>query len=191
MCRKKETPESKAARNRVKYQQMTREFNYRSEGVKFFNREADFKRKTQFIASIGESRQQSDIRQRVMDKRAVGLKSKEKLAQKYATTRFVNEGGSSTKAGRNIYQQIQMQRAAIDRGIQVAAGRGEAIQQEQQRRIRQSMLSKEYAAKGVLPQFGPPLIMPPKIKEGGNPLMGVLSLGLGIATAGKSKIFGI
>ena len=170
---------------------MTREFNYRSEGVKFFNRAADFKRKTQFIAGIGESRQQSDIRQRVMDKRAVGLKSKEKLARKYATTRFVNEGGSSTKAGRNIFQDIQMQRAAIDKGILVAAGRDEAIQQEQQRRIRQSMLSKEYAAAGVVPQFGPPLIMPPKIKQGGNPLMGVLSLGLGIATGGKSKLFGM
>ena len=181
MCRKKESAQSKANREQARQQHEARVFAFGAEKVKDFNRRADFKRKTQFISSIGESRQQSDIRQRVMDKRSAGLKSKEAIARKYASKRFVNEGGRSRTAGRNIYAEVLAQRHAIDRGIQVAAGRGEAIQQEQQRRIRSGMLTKAYAQQGVVPVFGPPSYMPSKQYEQGNPLMGVLTLGLGIA----------
>ena len=181
MCRKKESAQSKANREQARQQHEARVFAFGAEKVKDFNRRADFKRKTQFISSIAESRQQSDIRQRVMDKRTAGLKSKEGIARKYASSAFVNEGGRSRTAGRNIYSEVLAQRHAIDRGIQVAAGRGEAIQQEQQRRIRSGQLTKAYAQQGVVPVFGAPSYMPRKQYEQGNPLMGVLTLGLGIA----------
>ena len=181
MCRKKQSAQSKANREQARHQREARAFAFGAEKVKDFNRRADFKRKTQFISSIAESRQQSDIRQRVMDKRAAGLKEKEGIARKYASSAFVNEGGRSRTAGRNIYAEVLAQRHAIDRGIQVAAGRGEAIQQEQQRRIRSGQLSKAYAEQGVVPVFGAPSYMPSKQYDQGNPLMGVLSLGLGIA----------
>jgi hypothetical protein len=181
MCRKKESAQSKANREQARQQHEARVFAFGAEKVKDFNRRTDFKRKTQFISSIGESRQQSDIRQRVMDKISAGLKSKEAIARKYASKRFVNEGGRSRTAGRNIYAEVLAQRHAIDRGIQVAAGRGEAIQQEQQRRVRSGMLTKAYAQQGVVPVFGAPSYMPSKQYEQGNPLMGILNLGLGIA----------
>ena len=155
-------------------------FNYKSDSVKYWNRETDFKNKKQFILGIGESRQLSDIRQAVEQKRAFGLSGKEKLARKYAATQYVNEGGGARSAGRNKYLELLNAESKIDAGIAKMAGRGQGILLEKQRRLRTSKLAAAEKEVSVRPEFGAAVTMPGR--DTGAMFMGALSTGLSIAS---------
>ena len=170
-------------RAKAKADHNNRVYAYRSKGNKLFNLETNFKRKSNFIQGIGESRTLSDIREKIMQKRASGLKGKENLARQYATTQYVNEGNGSRTAGRNKYLELLGQQANIDNKISQLAGRGEAKLQEGWKRQRSGMLTKEFnTLASVNTEFGPPELMPPKKK--GNIFMGLLSIGMSAAGAG-------
>ena len=168
------------ARQAAKERHANKMFAYKSNSVKYWNRETDFKNKKQFIQGIGESRQLSDIRQAVEQKRAAGLSAKEQLARRYAQAEYVNEGGGSRSAGRNKYLQLLEQDAKIDAGILKLAGRGQDILLEGQRRSRSAMLAKNRKALGARPEFGAAVMMPGK--DTGAQFMGALSTGLSIAS---------
>jgi len=155
-------------------------FNYASNSLKYWNRETDFKAKKQFIQGVGESRQLSDIRQAVMNKRSAGLSAKEKASRSYSASQYVNEGGGSRSAGRNKYLELLNAESKIDSGIAKMAGRGQGMLLEQQRRTRSSMLSKNVKALGTRPEFGAPVTMPGR--DTGAMFMGALSTGLSIAS---------
>ena len=169
-----------AARQAAKEKHLNKMFAYRSNSVKYWNRETDFKNKKQFIQGIGESRQLSDIRQAVEQKRAAGLSGKEKLQRQYAATQYVNEGGGARSAGRNKYLELLNAESKIDAGIAKLAGRGQGILLERQRRTRSSMLAKNRKELGVRPEFGAPVMMPKQ--DTGAMMMGALSTGLSIAS---------
>gem|GEM_PF-3195762 len=175
--------QNKAAREQAKASHNNRVYAHRSKGNKLFNLETNFKRKSNFIQGIGESRTLSDIREKIMQKRASGLKGKENLARQYATTQYVNEGNGARTAGRNKYLELLGQQANIDNKISQLAGRGEAKLQEGWKRQRSGMLTKEFnKLADVNTEFGPPELMPPKKK--GNMFMGLLSIGMSAAGAG-------
>ena len=155
-------------------------YNYRSNSIKYWNRETDFKRRKQFIQGIGESRQLSDIRQAVMQKRAAGLTAKEKAARSYAASEYVNEGGGSRSAGRNKYLELLNVEGKIDSGIAKMAGRGQSILLEKQKRIRTKMSGANRKQLGMTPEFGA-LVMDPG-KDTGGQLAGLLSTGLAIGS---------
>jgi len=169
-----------AARAAAREKHRKKVFDYQANSNKFWNKELDYKNKKQFIQGIGESRQLSDIRQAVLNKRAAGLSSKEQLARKYASTQYVNEGGGARSAGRNKYLELLNAESKVDAGIAKMAGRGQAILLEGQRRTRASLLSKEKANLGIMPTFGAPVEMPGK--DTGAMFMGALSTGLSIAS---------
>ena len=168
------------ARQAAKERHANKLFAYKSNSVKYWNRETDFTAKKQFIQGIGESRQLSDIRQAVMNKRAAGLSAKEQLAKSYAASEYVNEGGGSRSAGRNKYLQLLQQDAKIDAGIAKLSGRGQGILLEGQRRTRQKMLAKAEKGVGARPEFGMAVQMPGR--DTGAMFMGALSTGLSIAS---------
>ena len=168
------------ARQAAKIKHQEKMYNYRANSLKYWNRELDFKNKKQFIQGIGESRQLSDIRQAVMNKRAAGLSAKEQLAKSYAASEYVNEGGGSRSAGRNKYLQLLQQDAKIDAGIAKLSGRGQGILLEGQRRTRQKMLAKAEKGVGARPEFGMAVQMPGR--DTSAQLMGALSTGLSIAS---------
>ena len=174
------------ARAAAKEKHRQKMFNYKSDSVKYWNRETDFKNKKQFIQGIGESRQLSDIRQAVEQKRSAGLSSKEQLARKYAATQYVNEGGGARSAGRNKYLELLNAESKIDAGIAKMAGRGQGMLLEKQRRTSQSMLAKEEKAVSVRPEFGAAVTMPGR--DTGAMFMGALSTGLSIASLFTSDI---
>ena len=169
-----------AARQAAKERHANKMFAYKSNSVKYWNRETDFTAKKQFIQGIGESRQLSDIRQAVMNKRAAGLSGKEKLARQYAATQYVNEGGGARSAGRNKYLELLNAESKIDAGIARLAGRGQGILLEKQRRTRSSMLAANRKQLGVSPEFGAPVMMPGR--DTGAMVMGAVSTGLSIAS---------
>ena len=163
---------------RAKHRQKV--FDYQANSNKFWNKELDYKNKKQFIQGIGESRQLSDIRQAVLNKRSAGLSAKEKATRQYASSQYVNEGGGARSAGRNKYLELLNAESKVDAGIAKMAGRGQAILLEGQRRTRASLLSKEKANLGIMPTFGAPVEMPGK--DTGAMFMGALSTGLSIAS---------
>jgi len=167
------------ARAAAKERHREKVYNYRSNSIKYWNRETDFKRKKQFIQGIGESRQLSDIRQAVMQKRAAGLSAKEKSARSYAATQYVNEGGGSRSAGRNKYLELLNAESKIDAGIAKFAGRGQSIALEGAKRQRTKMLGASRKQLGMTPEFGA-LVSDPGADKAGQ-FMGALSTGLSIA----------
>ena len=169
-----------AARQAAKERHANKMFAYKSDSVKYWNRETDFKNKRQFIQGIGESRQLSDIRQAVEQKRAAGLSAKEQLARKYSATQYVNEGGGSRTAGRNKYLELLNAEDQIDKGIAKLAGRGQGILLEGQRRTRQKKLAEAEKAVGVRPEFGMAVQMPGV--DRGAQVMGAVSTALSIAS---------
>ena len=168
------------ARQAAKERHANKMFAYKSNSVKYWNRETDFTAKKQFIQGIGESRQLSDIRQAVMNKRAAGLSAKEKLTRKYASTQYVNEGGGARSAGRNKYLELLNAESKIDSGIAKLAGRGQGILLEGQKRRRSSMLAENLKNLGTRPEFGAAVMMPGR--DTGAMFMGALSTGLSIAS---------
>ena len=168
------------ARQAAKERHANKMFAYKSNSVKYWNRETDYKNKKQFIQGIGESRQLSDIRQAVEQKRSAGLSAKEKLARQYSATQYVNEGGGARSAGRNKYLELLNAESKIDAGISRLAGRGQGMLLEKQRRTRQSMLAKAEKGVGVRPEFGMAVQMPGR--DTGAMFMGALSTGLSIAS---------
>ena len=168
------------ARAAAKERHREKVYNYRSNSIKYWNRETDFKRKKQFIQGIGESRQLSDIRQAVMQKRAAGLAGKEKAARSYAATQYVNEGGGSRSAGRNKYLELLNAESKIDAGIAKFAGRGQSIALEGAKRQRTKMLGASRKQLGMTPEFGA-LVSDPGADKAGM-FMGALSTGLSIAS---------
>ena len=168
------------ARQAAKERHANKMFAYKRNSVKYWNRETDYKNKKQFIQGIGESRQLSDIRQAVEQKRSAGLSAKEKLARQYSATQYVNEGGGARSAGRNKYLELLNAESKIDAGISRLAGRGQGILLEKQRRTRQSMLAKAEKGVGVRPEFGM-AIQAPGVDRGAQ-VMGAVSTALSIAS---------
>jgi len=168
------------ARQAAKERHANKLFAYKSNSVKFWNRETDYKNKKQFIQGIGESRQLSDIRQAVEQKRAAGLSGKEQLARKYASAQYVNEGGGARSAGRNKYLELLNAESKIDAGIAKLAGRGQGILLEGQSRTRSQMLAKNLKGLGVRPEFGAAVTMPGR--DTGAQVMGAVSTALSIAS---------
>ena len=168
------------ARQAAKERHANKLFAYKSNSVKYWNRETDYKNKKQFIQGIGESRQLSDIRQAVMNKRAAGLSAKETANRSYAASQYVNEGGGARSAGRNKYLELLNAEAKIDQGIAKLAGRGQSILLERRRRVRASKLSGNLKEVGLPPDFGAPVMMPGR--DTGAMFMGALSTGLSIAS---------
>ena len=169
-----------AARQQAKERHANKMFKYKSDSLKYWNRETSYVKKAQFIQGIGESRARSDIRQLIERKRGQVLSSKEKLAQSYATTQYVDEGGGARNAGRNQYLKLLNQQADAEKGLSQLAGRGQGILLERQKRIRSGMLAKAEDDVGARPEFGAPVMMPGR--DTGAMFMGALSTGLSIAS---------
>ena len=168
------------ARQAAKERHANKMFKYKSDSVKYWNRETSYVRKAQFIQGIGESRARSDIRQLIERKRGQVLSSKEKLAQNYATTQYVDEGGGSQNAGRNAYLKVLNQQKDAEKGLSQLAGRGQGILLERQNRIRTGMLAKAYDDVGSRPEYGVSVMDPGQ--DTGAMMMGALSTGLSIAS---------
>jgi len=175
-----------AARQQAKERHANKMFKYKSDSAKYWNRETSYVRKAQFIQGIGESRARSDIRQLIERKRGQVLSSKEKLAQEYATTQYVDEGGGARNAGRNQYLKVLNQQADAEKGLSQLAGRGQGILLERQKRIRTGMLAKAKDEIGYRPEFGMAVQMPGR--DTGAMAMGAISTALSIASIFASDI---
>jgi len=167
-------------RQAAKEKHQQKMFNYKSQSVKYWNRETRYVNQKSAILSLGESRGRSDIMQMIERKRAAGLTAKESAAKAYAAGQYVPTGEGSKTAGRNTWLGYLAAKKKVDTGIKQAAGRGQGIVLEGLKRNRTQMLAKAETSVGARPEFGAAVMMPGR--DTGAMFMGALSTGLSIAS---------
>ena len=155
-------------------------FKYKSDSVKYWNRETRYVNQKSAILSLGESRGRSDIMQMIERKRSAGLTAKESAAKAYAAKQYVPTGEGSKTAGRNTWLGYLAARKKVDQGIRQAAGRGQGILLEGLKRNRTQMLAKAETSVGARPEFGAAVMMPGR--DTGAQVMGAVSTALSIAS---------
>ena len=167
-------------RQAAKEKHQQKMFKYKSDSVKYWNRETRYVNQRSAILSLGESRGRSDIMQMIERKRAAGLTAKESAAKAYAAKQYVPTGEGSKTAGRNTWLGYLAARKKVDTGIKQAAGRGQGILLEGLKRNRTQMLAKAETSVGSRPEFGAAVMMPGR--DTGAQVMGAVSTALSIAS---------
>ena len=167
-------------RQAAKEKHQQKMFKYKSDSVKYWNRETRYVNQKSAILSLGESRGRSDIMQMIERKRSAGLTAKESAAKAYAAKQYVPTGEGSKTAGRNTWLGYLAARKKVDTGIKQAAGRGQGILLEGLKRNRTQMLAKAETSVGARPEFGAAVMMPGR--DTGAQVMGAVSTALSIAS---------
>ena len=140
---------------------LEKKFRYISEGNKYHNREAGYK-KSLNDNIIGYSRATSDAYSRAVYARGKALKQTESLMKQYLTKRKVNEGGRSRSSRRGAaLMQLLQAKGALRNRIRNAYGRNQALAKQGNFRKLASMDAKNRKTLGFMPEYGAPVLMPP------------------------------
>ena len=169
------------ARQQAKIRQKERLHNYKSEQLKFWNKETSFKTQEDKNV-IGYSRDLSDIQVAFEMQRGKNYAGSEALAKKYAAERFVDEGGRSRTAGKNKYLQLLSNQNKLDTQLQNLAGRGEITANKMAMRKFDTANAKNRQALGAPPEFGAPTFMPQK--DTGGMIMNAAKFAVSAVSAG-------
>tara|TARA_R100000231_G_scaffold112154_2_gene83135 strand:- start:3200 stop:4012 length:813 start_codon:yes stop_codon:yes gene_type:complete len=120
----------------------------------------------------------------------------EDATKAFLSSQKVNEGGRSTKFGRNKYLTLLQKTNEVESVIDTILGRNMAYVQEGARRKFSLANAEAREALGLVPQYGAPVMMPPSNRLGGALKIGTAVLGtaasiysmggLGAAAAGGS-----
>ena len=171
-----------ASRNAAKQRWMEKDARYRSESLKFFNREAQAVKNVD-LAARGFSRAISDDYTRAIYAQGQSFKA---LEQGYAayfadknTGLALQEGRSRTAGRRNLVKLLQA-RGRLEAGIENEFGANMARRFTARKREYQVGLAKIRNTVGVRPEYGAPVLMPPSDR-----LSGALSIASSVASIGS------
>ena len=178
-----------AARRAARERQIAKHAKFGSESIKYWNRETTYKRGKE-AAALGLSRAKSDAYVKALNILGSGRKQKENLHRAYAGSRYVDEGGRSRTAGRNTLLKLLQQTAQIDKASNEAFGRNYDILFQGIQREYLTRQAKNRSRLGTRPEWGAPVMMPPRDRTG--QFLASLQMGLGIAssvmTLGTTKL---
>ena len=179
-------------RAQARAQAAAKDARYKSEALKFFNRETTLER-TQQQNVIGLSRDQSDAYAQAIATIGKGRKRVEDATRAYFATMPVDEGGRSRSFGRNKYLTLLAKNAEVESTIQNVLGRNMAYSQEGAKRKFQVAQAQAREALGIRPEYGAPVMMPPSNRLGGalqiaGQIVGIASGISTISTQGVSDI---
>ncbi len=155
-------------------------YNYKSNAIKYWNKETTFTKNSKFITGMGYSRDLSDLQVQFDAAKGKVFQGKEALARQDFSTSYVDEGGGSRLAGRakrmaNYFAKTK----ELDNSLSKLYGQGEATMLTNLERRKTSMLQKNKSQLGLPPEFGPPTMMPPR--DTGGMILSGLQTGLSIA----------
>jgi len=167
-------------RRAAEEKQIAKTAKFGSENVKFWNKETTYKRGKSAIA-MGFSRAQSDGYVKALNIIGSGRKSAENLQKQYATSRYVDEGGGSRRAGRNALHALLQKTAQIDAASDDALGKNLDILHQGLTRDYITKQAKNRARLGQPPEWGAPVMMPPRDRAG--QFLATLQTGLSIASS--------
>jgi len=181
------------ARNAARQRWMEKDAKYRSESLKFWNRETSAVRGMQ-RAATGYSRAISNDYQRALYVQGQARKAYQAGFIKYQQTKgSVDEGGRDRRAKRKGLVALTRARGQLDNAVQKEFG----VQMQRRYRARllkmQNFQAQTRQALGIRPEYGAPVLMPPSDRLSGalsiaSQVIGIVSgiqgLGLGSASAG-------
>lgn len=182
-----------AARNAARQRWMEKDAKYRSESLKFWNRETSAVRGMQ-RAATGYSRAISNDYQRALYVQGQARKAYQAGFIKYQQTKgSVNEGGRDRRATKKGLVALTRARGQLDNAVQKEFG----VQMQRRYRARllkmQNFQAQTRQSLGIRPEYGAPVLMPPSDRLSGalsiaSQVIGIVSgiqgLGLGSASAG-------
>tara|TARA_B100000131_G_C18014655_1_gene571950 strand:+ start:229 stop:1020 length:792 start_codon:yes stop_codon:yes gene_type:complete len=165
---------------------------YQSESLKYWNREAAAKQRSQGLAK-GFSRAKSDIYSKALYVLGKGRKNTENLMRKRAAISRYDQKRGVSRASRymsNKYKEILAAQSQIESTLNTTFGRNMDIQYQGIERQYMNLKAKNREKLGVRPEYGAPVMMPPKDTQG--QMFNTLSMGISAvgAVAGLVGLFG-
>ena len=140
---------------------LEKRFRYISEGNKYHNREAGYKKALNDNV-IGFSRATSDAYSKAVYARGSAMKQTESLMKNYLSKRKVNQGGRARGYRRSAaLMQMLAAKGALRNRVRNAYGRNLALAKQGNFRKLASMDAKNRKTLGVKPEYGAPVLMPP------------------------------
>ena len=169
-----------AARNAARQRWMEKDAKYRSESLKFWNRETSAVRGMQ-RAATGYSRAISNDYQRALYVQGQARKAYQAGFIKYQQTKgSVDEGGRDRRASKKGLVALTRARGQLDNAVQKEFG----VQMQRRYRARllkkQSVQAQTRQSLGIRPEYGAPVLMPPSDRLSGA--LSIASTIVGIAT---------
>ena len=154
------------ARAQARAQAAAKDARYKSDALKFFNREVTLER-TQQQNIIGLSKDQSDAYAQALSTQGKGRRKVEDAAKAYFTKMQSDEGGRSRRFGKLRYLELLQKNADVEATVQNVFGRNMAYSQEGIKRVFQAKQASAREALGIRPEYGAPVMMPPSNRLGG------------------------
>ena len=154
------------ARAQARAQAAAKDARYKSDSLKFWNRETTLER-TQQQNIIGLSKDQSDAYAQALATQGKGRRTVEDAAKAYFTKMQSNEGGRSRRFGKLRYLELLQKNADVEATVQNVFGRNMAYSQEGIKRVFQAKQASAREALGIRPEYGAPVMMPPTNRLGG------------------------
>jgi len=169
-----------AARNAARQRWAEKDAKYRSESLKFWNRETSAVRGMQ-RAATGYSRAISNDYQRALYVQGQARKAYQAGFIKYQQTKgSVDEGGRDRRAKRKGLVALTRARGQLDNAVQKEFG----VQMQRRYRARllkmQSVQAQTRQSLGIRPEYGAPVLMPPSDRLSGA--LSIASTIVGIAS---------
>ena len=185
-----------AARNAARQRWMEKDAKYRSESLKYWNRETSAVRGMQ-RAATGYSRAISNDYQRALYVQGQARKAYQAGFIKYQQTKgSVDEGGKDRRASKKGLVALTRARGQLDNAVQKEFG----VQMQRRYRARllkkQSVQAQTRESLGIRPEYGAPVLMPPSDRLSGalsiaSSIIGIVSgvQGLGLGSKSASEGF--
>ena len=189
---------NRGIRMQAKIEKMKKDTAYHSASLKYWNREASFKMGRNRITK-GLSRSKSDAYSRAIYALGTSRRKQEGLYKQKAQflSRDTTGGGymSGTSRARGFrggqgmakkYEDILSKQSAIESSLSNTFGRNMDVMNQQITRNYQNQMAQNRQKLGVRPEYGMPVMMPPKDKAGQN--WANLQLALSIAGMGAGFV---
>tara|TARA_Y100001951_G_scaffold47642_1_gene37623 strand:+ start:19 stop:792 length:774 start_codon:yes stop_codon:yes gene_type:complete len=155
-------------RYQAKQEKKKKDQQYRSASLKYWNREVSAKQRSNTLTR-GLTRARSDAYTRALWALGKGRQANEKLYRTRAKlSKYDQKTGTSrsSKYMTSKYQEILNQQSRIESTINNTFGRNMDIQQQGIIRQHQNYVAKNRQKLGVRPEYGAPVMMPPRDTQG-------------------------
>jgi len=173
-------------RYQAKQKWLDKNFKYKSEGNKYHNREAGYKKSLNDNV-IGFSRATSDAYSKAIYARGSAMKQTESLMKNYFKKQKSAQAGRSRSYRRSgALMQLLFAKGQLRNKVRNKFGRDQALAYQGNLRKKQSMDAKNRKTLGFMPEYGAPVLMPPSDRFSTFLNFG-LSLGGIIASAGSGS----
>ena len=149
------------ARAQARERQRQKVYDFQSNSIQYWNKETDYLRGKDMIAT-GYSRDISDIQQALSRSRGESYAKYEDIAREQFSGAYVDEGGGARTAGRKQVVDLLAKKSEIENRLYNFSTLGAAQASRGAVLRRDAQIKKNRSRLGMTPQFGQPVMMPPK-----------------------------